>query len=596
MMHRRQPTLVSAASALCVLLGLLCSAVRCPAEELASLVPDDVGLTIELRDVAAHWERFQAGELCSRWRNFPPLAAFLARSAGERAGVSARFEELFGLSLRDLRNQVFGRDVLFAVWPPDRPGSDGPALLLVEAPDAPLLRQVVDRFVEQRKQAGKLKEARELEFGGRTITVYQIEGQANRPAVFLAAWNELGVMTTSGPILERVLKARSLPADDRVGLAALAGYRAGSKRLNPAACLRAFVNPGPWNNLMGADPARTPQLPRLRQAVVATWQASDYLVASVDIGERFEAEAFLAFDDAKLPLPVREVLASAGGGCELFEKVPDDALIALLGRLDVGQLVQSFARGDLQPWSGRPPPSLALAGVLAVASGLGKDVALYVLPPKTEADGQPWPIDWLIGLQTQPVEPDSPNLGEALDPLVRAALRFAVQNDRLRRPDSLARVASTERDGLRITSVEGMGQRAPRVLYTQRGGLVWAGTSTARLVAAAGGAAGSRAQAHRLQPLLNPRVGRPSDLLFVDLAGLERLLDKPASAEMLSAAKGLDPSATRRRLDELGDLLKLGDKLVAQVAIDSAGVGVALHVSLDEAAAEPGSAVDQKRP
>jgi len=138
-----------------------------PRPALASLVPDDVGLCIEADRLAERAARFVDGPLGARLAHFPPVARWVGENGAQLGLAKAEFQRRLGASPAEVGSGIFGGRMLFAVWPPAAGAANGPALLLVEAPDRVLLEKVLLNVVAVQREAGKWKKTWTLDHAGR---------------------------------------------------------------------------------------------------------------------------------------------------------------------------------------------------------------------------------------------------------------------------------------------------------------------------------------------------------------------------------------------------------------------------------------------
>lgn len=564
------------------------------AEPLAALVPGDVGLSIEIHEPATHVRRFLQGGFRQRLADFPPFKKWIAESGPQWSKISGEFQRRLGITAEELLSDLLGREVLFAVWPPSAPGgSDGPALLLFRTSDERLLSTVLERLVAVLRETGKWKETRLVERAGQVdpLHVIEIDGPSN---LYVTTLGNLGLLTTSEELVQHVLDLGTEPGAER-SLAALPPYLAGMDRLASDAAVKVFINPRPWDQLLLAEVRSKPDGSSEAQAqlaVVQTWQATEYAVMSLEIGPRLAAEAFMKWNHRALPEVVREVADSLAGASPLVDHVPADALVAVAGKLDIGRLLRRFARPEASDHTdGTTQDERAAAGwraVRALAAGLGPDFCAYLAPAATPGgDERNLAIDLVAIFDTQPIggQQTAP-LAQLLDPLLQSLLPLVAAAANAESGQALVEAKVVQEEGLTLTSIVGLGgPLASRIeaTYTAVESRFWIGTSPLAVRRAA-----------RLQPqdmlsgtdsfqrLLGPRLTRPSQVFYINLAGLRQLIElAPGLIDYLATAKGLDRQTAKRSGRELAVLLKLADSLLAAAQVDESGVSLALSVGIE---------------
>jgi hypothetical protein len=580
---------------------------RAWAIELDALVPRDAGLTVEIRHLADDTRQFQGGELFRRLKAFPAFEKWFAEHGQELAKSARQLHTVLGASIEELGTKLLGRQVLVAVFPAEEMGREGTALLLVRTDEPKLLESVVERVVKGQKQAGKWKETRSITHGDRTYQVQVL--QAGPGSAFVAvlddeAGSALGLMTTDEKILDRVLEAHARRDADHESLATLPTYKTAMSRLAPDVTIRAFLSPRPWDKLLSSTFLSDQPTPTTKLSMLSTWLASQYAVASIDLKRDLAIEAYWHCDSSALPEIVRKVLESGSGRSNLLDRAPASALAAAVGRVDLGRLVRTLflptsasqSRGLLR----LPKHDLGSAVVFALASGLGPDAGAFLVPsrPATNEAENIWPLEWVVGVETQPIDDGEKQttLAESLEPLVRMALSLAVADDASRHKEAsdttkpAARIETIDIDERKVTSIWGlpkMGTDRPLV-YSVAAGHVWAATSIETLRPLVvppkdvDSEKSSLAQSPRLRKLLSPRVGDPSDLVFIDLVGLRKLFDSsPRAVDGLAALKRLDRSAAERSWRDLQAVLQLANAVVAEAKIEASGVSLAIRVSAE---------------
>src|SRR6185436_13222402 len=96
-----------------------------------------------------------------------------------------------------------------AVWPAEGLESkQSPALLLVEAADAELLRKVIDKLCEAQRQSGQVLDSHEATYHGASYRVRLIRKAEGQSLVCLATLDKIAVMTSSERILQQVVDLR----------------------------------------------------------------------------------------------------------------------------------------------------------------------------------------------------------------------------------------------------------------------------------------------------------------------------------------------------------------------------------------------------
>ena len=241
------------------------------------------------------------------------------------------------------------------------------------------------------------------------------------------------------------------------------------------------------------------------------------------------------------------------------------------------------------------PPDPGLFALLTLAGGVGPDFGAYLNTNDPTAHGAQFgpthtafPCDCVVGLRTRSLDPNDgrPALAELLEPLLHRALVVASELHNADLSHSIrAEVRSHEVEGGRLTSVVGL---APfpaglEASFMVVDGRMLAGTSPDAVRRAATlSTSESLAHSSRFNAHISPRLNHPSQLVYIDLAGLRRLLGASAEAiDFLAAVKGLDRRAAEHSGRELLALLQLADALVAAAQIDHDGLAAGIRLVVD---------------
>ncbi|HVX64604.1 MAG TPA: hypothetical protein VHC19_28545 [Pirellulales bacterium] len=577
---------------------------------LASLTPADAGLALEIDQLGDYAARFMGGPLFQRLAGFPPLARWVGQNGTRLARFRGEFQRRFNAAPEKAWSGIFGGRALFAVWPPAPDSQNGPALLLVEARDRELLEAAVERIVALQRDSAGSQKSFSLSTGGQEYTVHVVGSQEKREQLFLATVGTLGIAANREELIRRVLAlhaSESHQEDAPRCLAELPGYLAANLRVSPEAAVRLFINPRPWDQGLWADWKRKPAESHdahVQKAVIDTWCATDYVIAGLQLdGARATLETYAAWKAEALPQAVRDAAESFGGTAEFAAKIPQDALAAVAGRVDLGRLVWRFGlpaaraaassnnESGLSPWQ----PDWLLPA--ALAQGIGPNFGACLAPCTPDgsaADGAlQLPLQWTAALATGPLEPGDrrPPLAELAEPVLHSALTAAQAAS-----DSNAAFAvkSLKLGDTRMTSVVGLPLVADRrftFAYAVENGRFWLGSSPLAIRRSLDLAVeDSLASPRQLQTLK-----QPSQLLYLNLRGLrETLRAYPAVVEFLAAAKGLDRGVAQRRFQEALALGELADVAVLAFRLDESGPAFSLSISAEVPASPSMEAPDAR--
>jgi hypothetical protein len=558
-------------------------------------VPADVGLCVEITDLASHLEQFQKSELYRRLRAFPPLRDFFTENVAAFTSLSAELRQQTGLAPQELLEQLLGKRLLVGVWPGavDSQSAPGPAVLLVECADADVADQVLQRLLAAERAADRRVAQLNWQHDKARCAIYRIEAIPDQPSLYVAVTNRLGIVATNESVVRKVLDQRAGIAA-APSLAARREYTAGIARLNPESVARVFINPRAWESLFAdqASVARDIIASGTQGWLAEQFRAADYLVLSCQLGDKVVFEAFLQKRPEALVAVTDSSADQEVAHADLAHRLPAGAVAALAGRVDLPALFSAFSCD--RPASGPAEARLPLAtnelsGVQSLAKligGRGHEAVAALLPRQAADHGDPQSsqpslaADWVVGFDAHSLLPDDRlAFGERVNPILRGALTAAIMM--YSRQGQSTSIDSVEEEGVPLTSVEGLallgqGDNATFSLLKE---YFWAGTSrdavrdAARLQADQ-----SLAADPRFRALTNPRIERRSHFAYVDLAALRRLL---ASSAALRANTRQAAPATGELGREFQSLLDLADRLLIEVQLDPLGIGISATVTAD---------------
>jgi hypothetical protein len=598
-----------------------------PAAErsLAALLPADVGVCVEGRDIARHTQDFTQSELHGRIAQFPPLVAWKSENGTELAKLAGQLREQLGVTPSELWNGLLGKQAMLAVWPPRSsdaatpatqggPG-EGRAVLLLEATDAALLDRVLNHLVDLHRKSGHWKQSQPLEIGGQTCTLHVVQPKGQSSRLYLVALGNLGLMSNDEPLIRQVLTREIAAKSSERTLAELPAYQAGMARLAPDAALRLFLNPRPWDGMMAVP--RQGSKSSVPPWFLDLWKAADYVTASCELGSQLRGEAFLHWDRATLSQTAADVLQSFSGRAGFCDRLPNNAWLVLAGRVDVRRLIDRFApqlfkeivaRSDKNE-NQRRGDAIGLLTVVTLLSNFGPDGGICLAPAPVGSATKPdsAAFQWLVGMETQPLENggNPTALADALDPLIASGLSRAAEllnprgsapGPQIQRTEIISSSANSsnvtdnkegqpiETDRLKLTHLRGYTALGlpQEAAYTFVQGYFLGGTSPTGVVQSAFLASrDSLGQSETFRRRMSPRLDAPSHLLYLDLAALRRLLT--TSPEILAplAPKDMDRATKKRTLDTLVSLLRLADSFLAAVQIDESSIRLSVGVAVD---------------
>lgn len=342
-----------------------------PRDELLRLVPEDVGFCLVIQDLRGHSQAFLQSPFANKlWES--PIGKAIA-SAPEQQKLrefERQLQQALGITWPQLRDEIFGDAIVFA-YRPGNPGREDQeqGLMLVHVRDDKLLDDLAKRFDEIQKQAGDLKEVSIRSHNG-----VQYERRLERHGEnFAYIHGHLLVFSTREAMLQQVIDLERKSTNEEPTI--LRHVR----RLDADQALAAL-----WINPRAFDAAFEEKAKRLQgaeatilQTIQTHWKAVDgiALTATAKDSEVKLALALSAKTEL-LPASAKSVFGGEARPSELWRAFPDNALMAMGGRLDMAAW-NDFLSGFL-PEDKRQ--AIRDAANRFAGPALGKNVAKDVLP------------------------------------------------------------------------------------------------------------------------------------------------------------------------------------------------------------------------
>jgi hypothetical protein len=536
---------------------------------LTEWLDDDVGLCLEIDNLGKEWEQFCKGRLCQGLAEFPPAADWLSRHRPGLLLLAAEIERRTGVTPRELATKLLGRQLLFAIWPPANPLTDKPsALLLAESTDGQLMRRSLERLVAARRLAGRWRGRRTVAAGGSTFSIDVVVPDEEQSEFFVAAVGDIAVFANDEALLREVLQRRAAVAPG--SLASSPAYLAAGGRLAGNDAARLFINPRAWDAALEADLKQKPpgsEEAKSQAVIVAAWRAIEYVAGGLQLAPQPAVELAWEWRLDALPEPVREVAASLAGSSRFVDRLPDDALIAFAGRVDVKRLIR-YGIEHKEPADRDPRNQLDSILFWALAAGIGPDWGGFLIPARDRSPSRS--VDLVVGFQTHPLEagPQEKPLAAILEPVLHALLASAVESVNRQSKNHPASLRSTDHDGSKITTVLGIVPDRPEqelAYCVDRIGQFWFGTSAAAV---------ERASVPKgVRTSDGESLRNPSGLVRVNLAEWRNLAARGQSAvEFLWEGKQLDAKGKEREYQSLLAFSRLADRLVMTTRVDESRV------------------------
>jgi hypothetical protein len=538
-----------------------------PAGEVLRLVPPNTSICLVVRGLRTHLRAIE-GSPFEKWLEQSPLGKRLTDPA-----EVAKIEQLetflkaqFGVGFDQLLDDVIGDAVVLAYQPgpPGQPEAEA-GVVFVNARKPDLLARLVEKLNDFQKKTGEIKSVRPMIHQGQRY--FEREKAGGDREYYLVRG---GILAFSGQekAIRDVIEQDAAPPDQPSRVAT--GIAALGLAEHCAVC---WFDPRGFDaDLAAKADATTDDGERafLKQ-FAKVWEATDGLALYAQPGRGLELGVVARFDREKLPKEVRE-LAFSTGGSALWASVPEDAFLAVGGRIDVPRLlagVEAFLPADgraglkkaiedgLAPVVGRDKLS-------AVLAGLGPDWAVWVTPPSQESGA--FLPEWTAALKLTGGK-DGVDVGRT----VLQAVDFAAQMARFaynREHADQIELTEESRDGVTVkvlSNAKGF-PAGYRPSYGLKSGYLVVASSPDGV--------------HRFQTPTGTAAGADAPLMRFSLKHLRGYLETHREAIVEAAARwsGKPAEQIEYELGELSAVLAAFDKVELRHAAGDGRVRMSLHV------------------
>jgi hypothetical protein len=519
-----------------------------PRDDLLRLVPDDYTFCVVVQNLRDQTRGEGEGSFLKGIAEHPLMKGLSA--APESRKLAQSIEDVMkGLMVtpEQLRDDLLGDALVFAYrkGPPGEEGKED-GLILVHARDPKLLARVVDRINELQTKSGELKRVDTVGDGPVQFR-RRVKAVETEPDDFYAVRGHRIAFSQSEALLKAILPRLTVAGGDEPPIA----RRMKQLGVNESP-VAALINPRSFDADVtgGARSAKGSERAFLTE-FASYWKAVDALAVFVNFHPSVEMGLAIKARTADLPTSARTFFAEAGKRSPLWDRIPDDALFAAVGRVHIESMAAMFARFLADPDRKKVLGSIADATRPFLESedfgpltrGLGPDFGLWVTAPDPTA--KTWCPRAILAAK----------VGDGADG--QAAGQAA-----LRGLDFLARLACLQHKELRVhttrqESVEVRNLSHPtafppgfRPAFAAKGGYIVVADSPETI--------------GRFDPPTSPATAAPEvTLLRISATGWRKYLaeHKGPLAEYLAKTKGGEPKEIASQIDALLPILEGLDKL-----------------------------------
>ena len=543
-------------------------AVAAPRDDALRVAPPDAAIVLVVQNLRAHATAVSES----------PFAAWFPTSAlGKQLLGSAAFKNFtetagtvlasLGLTPADILNDIAGDAVVFAYSPGTAADpNDERSVILLRPRKLDTLTKALDTLNDIQMKSKELKAVATHQYAGAT---YYERQKAEGPADFYCFRGGVFAFSSSEADIKAVIDRDASAAKDKPPVLVARMTKLGVAD----AVAVVLINPRP---LDAEFAARVKTAKPAEKAVLATfanvWAAIDAAAVYLTLDAGVELGVSLQFTPGKLPAGVKGWLTGDRTPSTLWAAVPDDALIAVAGRMKPNEVLAALASTGMA--DGEPGVSELVAKTLGpvigknklplVLDALGPDWGVWAAPP---AKGTTVPV--IVGAVKVDGGVKSADAAKALT----QALEYGFQSARIAyNADHTDQMElSEEKDGdVVIKSLSGSAFPAGfRPCFALKGGYLLISTSPDAI------------KAFRA-PTAAPKPGGVVPLVRFNATATRAYLTAHAGelAKLLATAGAGEEKALLEQLGGLAAVLEPAEKVELLVGGDATGLKVMLRAKL----------------
>jgi hypothetical protein len=405
-----------------------------PTSDVLRLVPPGTRICLVARDLRTHIRAIEGS----------PFEKWLERSAiGKRLtdpSEMAKIRQLesflhdqFGIGFDQILDDLIG-DVVVLAYQPGPPGKpeDEAGVVLINARKPELLGRLIEKLNSFQQKSGEIKSVNRKDHRGQHY-FERLKSNGDPEYYFFRD----GILAFSGQerAIREVIEQDANPLDGKgrvaAGIAALGLTEH---------CLVCWFDPRGFDAELSikANATKDDGEKAFLTQFAKIWSATHGFALYAQPGRGLELGMVARFDAEKLSNEVRTLILPNNKGAAIWGSIPEDALLAIGGQLNVPQLLGAFE--TFLPHEGKLGLQKAIEGGLApvvgrdklpaVLSGLGPDWAVWVTaPPKDAPTSLP---EWTAALKLTDSQKNEMHVGRTVYQAVDFAaqmVRFAYNKD-----------------------------------------------------------------------------------------------------------------------------------------------------------------------
>lgn len=342
-----------------------------PRDDLLRLVPEDVGFCLVLEDLGGHGKalanspfvgQFQATSLGTMIRSAPEI-----QKLTELDQFLQRYLDVTSAQLRDdILSDAFV--LAYRPGPPSKPEEEE-GLFLIRARDAGLLARLLARINILQKESGDLQDLQECEYRGEK---YFRRVERTATSFYYLRGPVLAFAPREGILRQLIDLQRDAPRDAESPVARQLRLLGVGR---PLAAL--WVNPRAFDAaLLQKTAAATGAQAIALRTLSVYWKALEGIAVSVVLEKDLALSLAVRANMDQLPSSARHLFQAAARPAQLWQFLPDNALLAVAGRVDIAALVETL--GDFLALDARKSVRAAVEGT--VEAILGRNIVKDILP------------------------------------------------------------------------------------------------------------------------------------------------------------------------------------------------------------------------
>jgi hypothetical protein len=426
-------------------------------DELLRFVPDEAAFCLVVQDLRTHLRDLTASPLGQQWTK-TVLGQGLASSPEwkQLLAVEQHLKKHLGVGWPELRDDVLGDAFAFAYrpGPPNKPEQEQ-GLFLLRARNEKTLADLVRKLNEVQKANREVTALEERQYRG----VRYVRRVEPKESNYYLLRGKVLLYTRQEALLRLAIdRDQALPRDTVPTL---------SRRIRDlgldSALVALIIQPRAFDAHMNRPAA----LPPLR-TLARCWKALDTVGLGLHCKRDLELTLTVKARAEQLPPSARRLLAAWNRPSDLWASFPDDALLAVAGRLDLAALYELV--GEFLPQVGRD----ALEGELerTVGAVMGKSLVKEVLPAvgpdiglcltAPPADARDWAPRLLAAVRVARGNEDDP-IDQALFSVFEWWAQRAVIAHNRQNPNQAVRLKTTFVDRVKVRYLQGEGVFPPGV-------------------------------------------------------------------------------------------------------------------------------------